>query len=94
MPIKVEKTVSLGSIGAILSPVLTLIIIFVTMWTDVQDNISDIQDLKGFNENIGHILTSHTTQLAVKDVQFAGISKSQEEIKEQLNRVEEKLDNY
>jgi len=92
--VKVEKTVTWGNIGAMIFPVMTLIVMFITMRNDIDTNKEDIAQLQHFNENIGQILTSHTTQLAVKDVQFQGISKSQEEIKKAIERVEITLADY
>ena len=45
------------------------------------------------SENVGEVLTAHTTQLAVQDVKILTLEAHYDEIKETLYRLEDKLDN-
>lgn len=62
------------------------------MREDVKTNAEDIVQLQGFNKNIGSILTAHTTSIAVHQAEIQGLEKDEREIKEQLTRMEQKID--
>lgn len=89
---KIEKTITWGNIGAMVFPIITVIVIVVTMREDVKDNAEDIVQLQGFNENIGSILTAHTTSIAVHQAEIQALEQDERDIKEQLTRMEQKID--
>ena len=49
----------------ILSPLVSVIALIVYMQVSLAVLIEDVAELKGFNRNIGNIITAHTTQLAL-----------------------------
>ena len=89
---KIDKTITWGNIGAMVVPILTIVAIGVTMRSDVRNNAEDIKVLQGFNENIGRVLTAHTTSIAVHDSEIRDLHLDERDIKDQLTRMEEKID--
>ena len=89
---RIDKTITWGNIGAMVFPIITVIVIAVTMREDVKENAEDIVQLQGFNTNIGSILTAHTTSIAVHAAEIAGLEQDERDIKEQLTRMENKID--
>lgn len=89
---RIDKTITWGNIGAMVFPIISVIVIAVTMREDVKTNAEDIVQLQGFNKNIGSILTAHTTSIAVHQAEIQGLEKDEREIKEQLTRMEQKID--
>ena len=89
---KIDNTITWGNIGAMVVPILTIVAIGVTMRSDVRNNTEDIKVLQGFNNNIAQILTAHTTSIAVHDSEISDLHLDERDIKNQLTRMEEKID--
>jgi hypothetical protein len=76
----------------ILSPLVSIVVFIVYMRAEVSQTINDVKTLKEHGENVGEILTAHTTQLAVNATDIANIRINQTRVENALIRIEGKLD--
>jgi hypothetical protein len=76
----------------ILSPLVSIVVFIVYMRAEVSQTINDVELLKENGENVGEILTAHTTQLAVNATDIANIRINQTRVENALIRIEGKLD--
>jgi hypothetical protein len=76
----------------IISPLISVIALIVYMQVSIGVIQNDVDTLKGYNQNIGAILTAHTTQLAVNQRDISINHDSVMSNRETLNRIDLKLD--
>ena len=89
---KIEKSFTWGNVGAMVIPVITLVAMFAVMRSDIQQNKKDVSAIRGFNDNIGVILTAHTSSLAEHEAEINSLEKNVDRIMDSLIRIEEKID--
>jgi ABC-type Na+ efflux pump permease subunit len=87
-----QMKIDLWKMFQILSPLVSVIVFIVYMQADVKQTEEDVKVLKSDNQNIGEILTAHTTQIAVNSSQINSIIVNNTRLENTLIRVEEKID--
>ena len=87
-----QERVDFWKVLQIASPLVSVIVFIVYMQASLQQTIRDVEELKQFNNNIGQILTAHTTQLAVNQNDIAGNKRNDLKIENTLVRLENKVD--
>ena len=99
MKFSLNKSFTLGDLVSVAVPLLTLVVVFVTLREDVDRLRFDDkriekqqEELAIFNQQIGKILTGHTTSLAVLNQDVQNLDDTDTEIKSFLLRMEHKLD--
>ena len=87
-----QKKLDFWKMFQIVSPLVSVIAFIIYMQADVTRTIADIESLKEHGENVGKILTAHTTQIAVNSSQISFNKINVGKTEATLIRLEEKID--
>jgi len=89
---KTQLTIDFWKMLQVASPLVAMIGFIVYMQADLGATVEDVASLKRHGENVGQILTAHSTQIAVNSSQIQYNKINDEKLAATLQRLENKID--